>query len=335
MAQWLAARFGITQRTAAEWVRVGRKLVELPRIRRAFASRLTSGDQLTAVTRIAAAEDDADWADRASGMSVADSRRHGTRASTAASQSAHRYRYLQYWWDEHDPVLHLRGTLPDAQGVVVAKALDLFAHDMLPNPEYRDDQYGIYDDYETCTAGALTRMASQALGTETDADRATVVIHVRTKDLASAGGQGEAEDGPALPGEIVRRFACDARIQAALEGPEGQVAGVERTTRTIPPWMARQIKLRDRACRFPGCERTRCLHRHHIRHWADGGCTDLCNLITLCLFHHQLIHEGGWHISGDPNGEINWVRPNGSIFNPRPFPMTSIHRRLAVSKAED
>lgn len=31
-----------------------------------------------------------------------------------------------------------------------------------------------------------------------------------------------------------------------------------------------------------------------MQHWADGGKTELCNLITLCGFHHRLLHEGGY-----------------------------------------
>ena len=40
------------------------------------------------------------------------------------------------------------------------------------------------------------------------------------------------------------------------------------------------------------------------------------NLISLCPFHHRLLHKGGWRISGDPNGEIVWVRPGGTPFLP-------------------
>jgi hypothetical protein len=31
---------------------------------------------------------------------------------------------------------------------------------------------------------------------------------------------------------------------------------------------------------------------HHIVHWADGGTTDLDNLVLLCGQHHVLIHQG-------------------------------------------
>ncbi|WP_462417973.1 HNH endonuclease signature motif containing protein [Kytococcus sp. Marseille-QA3725] len=52
-------------------------------------------------------------------------------------------------------------------------------------------------------------------------------------------------------------------------------------------------------------------HAHHIRHWADGGATDLANLALLCQRHHTVVHrerltanrDGGrwvWHDASDP-----------------------------------
>jgi hypothetical protein len=46
-------------------------------------------------------------------------------------------------------------------------------------------------------------------------------------------------------------------------------------------------------------------------HWANGGPTDLDNLVLLCSFHHRAVHRMGLHIEGNPAGEIRFVRPNG------------------------
>jgi HNH endonuclease len=35
---------------------------------------------------------------------------------------------------------------------------------------------------------------------------------------------------------------------------------------------------------------------HHIIHWADGGPTELENLVSLCRPHHRAVHEQGWRI---------------------------------------
>jgi hypothetical protein len=39
-----------------------------------------------------------------------------------------------------------------------------------------------------------------------------------------------------------------------------------------------------------------------VRHWADGGETNLENLILLCRFHHRLVHEEGY-TAHFPRGE--------------------------------
>ena len=50
---------------------------------------------------------------------------------------------------------------------------------------------------------------------------------------------------------------------------------------------------------------------HHVRHWVDGGPTDLDNLVELCDQHHRCVHEMGWKISGDANVELTFQSPTG------------------------
>ena len=84
-----------------------------------------------------------------------------------------------------------------------------------------------------------------------------------------------------------------------------------RRTRTISPALRRALAARDRHCRFPGCTARRFIDAHHIEHWAQGGPTNLDNLIHLCSHHHRLLHEGGYRITRRPGGRLLFSRRDG------------------------
>ncbi|MDQ6773841.1 MAG: HNH endonuclease, partial [Candidatus Dormibacteraeota bacterium] len=97
-----------------------------------------------------------------------------------------------------------------------------------------------------------------------------------------------------LPREHARRLACDCQLTPVVGGPDGAPATVGRTTRVVPPALRRALVLRDRGCRWPGCDRPPgWTDAHHLRHWADGGATELRNLCLLCRVHHRLAHTRG------------------------------------------
>ncbi|MET0567140.1 MAG: HNH endonuclease signature motif containing protein [Acidimicrobiia bacterium] len=60
----------------------------------------------------------------------------------------------------------------------------------------------------------------------------------------------------------------------------------------------------------------RFVHAHHVQHWADGGPTDLENLVLLCGYHHRFLHEHEWTIEVDPNGRHAYREPNGTVYPP-------------------
>ena len=129
------------------------------------------------------------------------------------------------------------------------------------------------------------------------AERYQVVLHVEAATLESEGepGRSELEDGTRLSAETSRRLSCDASVVRLTEAPDGSVLDVGRKTRTIPPALRRALESRDRGCRFPGCG-LRFTDAHHIKHWADGGETNLENVLLICRFHHRLVHEEGYTV---------------------------------------
>ena len=86
---------------------------------------------------------------------------------------------------------------------------------------------------------------------------------------------------------------------------------LSRKHRLVQPALRRALEARDRGCRFPGCSHERWLDAHHVVHWADGGETSLGNTLLLCSRHHRLLHEGGFAIRADANGEWQFQNARG------------------------
>jgi hypothetical protein len=53
-------------------------------------------------------------------------------------------------------------------------------------------------------------------------------------------------------------------------------------------------------------------------YWARGGRTDLANLVSLCRWHHQLVHDRGYLIAARPGGGFAFYRPDGTPLPPSP-----------------
>ena len=312
MTSWLAGRYGLAWGTAREWVRVAHALRGLPLIAESYASGRLSWDQLRPLTRFATAETDERWAEKGPDLRPAalwrEARRH-ERAQVREAQEARRERYLTLQWDQERPVLWLEGMLPVEEGAALQSAISRRAED-LPRDAEAADPAGAR------LADALVDMATG------DPQPAAVVVHAGAEVLVGEEGEhgpwlAETEGGQRLASESVRRLACDSRIEWVLES-DGRPVGIGRRGRQVPEPIMRMLRHRDGgACRFPGCEHKRWLKAHHLVHWADGGATNLDNLILLCHAHHRLIHEGGWRTSGHPAHDLRFHDPGGLPFGPR------------------
>ncbi len=197
--------------------------------------------------------------------------------------------------------------------------------------------------YPTRQAEALTALAERFLAAPpaadeglNTADRYQVVVHASAESLVEHGcslreqlgslprklhglmdpaDAPRMEDGPVVAGETVRRLTCDSALVRLIETGDGEPLDVGRKTRVISPALRRAVKRRDKHCRWPGCTNSRHWDGHHCTHWADGGATNLNNIVAVCRHHHRLLHEGGYFVVKDGEDFI-FCRPDGSMIPP-------------------
>jgi len=309
-AHWLNYKCGIGMNAAREKVRVARALAGLPRISARFEQGKLSFSKVRAMTRIAD-EKNEDYL-----LMIA---KHGTahhveklvsKARTVQrlqdaelADENYRNRELSHYYD-HDGCLVIKARMPADQGALIIKALEK-AMDENVTAETPDDDAEL-EPIAARRADALADMAQAYLNNNESsgsaADRYQVVVHVKD-DLA------EIDDGPHVTAETSRRIACDCSIIGVKVDHDGEPLAIGRRSRSIPPAIRRALHIRDKGCRFPGCTNTRNLHGHHIKHWADGGETNLDELVLLCPHHHHLVHEGGFTCEKDENGMVVFRNP--------------------------
>ncbi len=314
LGQWLSARYGLRHSTAVQLVAVARRLQDLPLLRQRFSDGTLSLDQVDAISRLATPGSEAELIEETMGLSTAALDRAARRANPPASEDERsvwerRFLLIQNSLDGLEGRLHAR--LPGAEMQIVESAIRSRADAIPPNPE--TDRF---DPYPVRLADGLVEVCT------TTGDQSSALVQVTlhadldalTTDTETT-GVAELQAGPVIASETARRLSCDAIVETAVHD-DCRVLGVGRLTRTIPGWLRRQLWHRDAGCRFFGCPHKGWIHGHHIQHWADGGPTDLTNLVLLCSFHHRFLHEHGWTIEGDPDTKLTFHKPDSSIYPP-------------------
>jgi len=190
-----------------------------------------------------------------------------------------------------DGMFAVDGVLDPVGGAALKTAVDVLAKPKGPEDERTAKQR---------RADAVGELAHHAMEQGTLPRRHSVKPHINLT-MTLEGLKGELGVPPAdldlsLPISIrtAERLACDCTMSRVLLA-DSTVIDVGRATRVVSPPTVPALRVRDKGCRFPGCDRqVNWSSPHHLIDWSRGGPSKLSNLVLLCYFHHRLVHEGGW-----------------------------------------
>jgi len=279
-AVWWADVSGIARNTAREHLRVARALDSLPQLDSAMADGRLSYAKAKVISRYADEScvdelielaEDVPAGNLGIHLALWQKRNAG---DEAISQAQHDARSLS-WRVDPDGMFSFTYRARPTDGATLAASID--AQVMRSR----------------APAGAsLAQLRADALVEVLSSGRsagAEVVVHV-TND-AKGGLVAALLDGTPVPKPQLGEILCEATIRALLHDCEGRPIDASPKRRGPTTRQLRLLEARDRCCRFPGCTAQVFLHAHHLRHREDGGPTIIANLVSLCSFHHRLIHH--------------------------------------------
>ena len=153
-----------------------------------------------------------------------------------------------------------------------------------------------------------------------------IVVVVDTTAPDPANGAPTIDWG--LPVEIPNRVLLDLFGVADVHGivvrngvvlyAPGEL-NLGRTTRLANRAQRRALRATYATCAIPGCAtRFDNCKIHHVDWWRNGGLTDLCNLLPICVRHHTLVHTGGWQLHLAPDRTLTVTHPDRTTMTTGP-----------------
>jgi Domain of unknown function (DUF222)/HNH endonuclease len=333
---WVVWRCGMSPGRARRLVTLARGLEALPATNGLFRAGTLGEDQTAVIVRHTDADHDAQVAELAPSLTVPqlvrvlpslprpepDSPPDGSGDDETGEPEGRERRAVRFahgddgmWW------CSIR--LPTDEGAMVQKALEV-GRDRefrLRHPDAGGDDP--HDPGDVSWADGLLRLALAGLDGLDPAtgagrppgERTQVILHLDADRQAPP----RLHLGPVLPPRVADYLSCDSTVRYLLLR-HGQPVAMGRRQRTVGPRLRLIVEHRDGGCRVPGCDYTRWLHVHHIRHWSQGGQSEPQNLCALCPTHHRMVHLGLLSVDGDPTdpGGLTFTDHRGRRLQPAP-----------------
>jgi Domain of unknown function (DUF222) len=306
-ASWIARTCGMSVTSAADRVCVGRQLEDLPKVAAALGSGEISYQSASQLCHLrdklaekARLFDEDEMLSYAREYSVSELRklcdlaRHVVDPDGFFHDAEENFlRRRLHISQMSDGLFAVDGVLDPVSGAALKTAVDVLAKPKGPEDERTAKQR---------RADAVGELALHAMEQGTLPRRHSVKPHINlTMTLEALKGElgvPPADLDLSLPISVrtAERIACDCTMSRVVMA-DSMVIDVGRATRTVSPPTMRALRVRDKGCRFPGCDRqVNWSSPHHIVYWSRGGPGKLPNLVLLCYFHHRLVHEGGWQV---------------------------------------
>jgi len=321
-AAWLIRRLGVSESTAHEYVSVARQLNDFPYLTEMFLDGNLSYSAVRLLLKYLTADNEFELVKMGMELNY-----HGLESALAGkpkhkeSKEEGKEYYLRLK-QETDGDLKLWGRLNAADGEAFKAALKIGHLAFAAEDEELEKLLGgdgVVDNekvdeliHEKEKDEEVRQAKREVSGFGLPTPRALVfslmgiVNMARTKPISTLRAPGAhvnvmmTVDGRAyLPNnagattETLEHLVSNALVRLDTVSNQGLILNTGRATRLATDGQVNALMaMWGGQCASPGCTHRRFIEMHHIRDWAEGGMTDLDNLLPLCSGCHSLVTEG-------------------------------------------
>jgi hypothetical protein len=312
-AHWIAEAADIEVSTAREWIRIGRRLRDLPRLAASFLSGSVSYSKIRTLTRFATPDNEEELLALAVNTPAGRLRRAiaawvGRTSSAEELDRHHQASRSCTWRTEPDGMIVFTVRLPPLQAGIVAARLErtvmadnrprgvaadatadteAAARPTLPQ-QYADAFAAMAASTSTNATSVVHRTAATEAGASESSEpsktepQVEVVLHVR-------GDRATLDDGSPIPGSVVERVAPSSFLRALIHDAAGRPINSSSRRRHPTVRQKRVVKERDRSC--VDCGGSALLEYDHVPPFAETGRTVVEELELRCSPCHARRHR--------------------------------------------
>jgi hypothetical protein len=311
LAEYSRRTLGLSGRQTEERLRVGRALVDLPRLDAALAAGQCCWTVVRELSRVAVADTEQAW--------VAWAKDKDARAIERAVSGRVPGDVPE---DRADPARVKHRLSFEVRPETMALFRDLQARVQGDLGEKVDDDTLLFELARRALAGPgddgrasyqVAVMRCDACGLASiDAGGASEPVDASVAEMAECDGQHIGEVVPSLP--VNSPQVPSPHVGAPTPVPI-HAKSTKRATQSIPPAIRRQVMRRDRRrCAVPGCRNHTYLDVHHCDARSEGGGHDPERLLVLCGSHHRAAHAGALCIEGSASGGFVFRHADGTRY---------------------
>lgn len=321
-SSWLVREFGVAASTAYEWLRVSKQAVHFTFLMEAFRAAEIDYSTVRLLLKYVTVDNEVELVEMAKELGHEQMKKYLAGKETNQPEPDKPEHFLRVK-DLPDGGVAVEAVMSGTDGASFKAALKI-------------GEMGFYEQEHA---------AQQASAEETRPARKTVsgygmpigrsllqsfmgMVHlVRTKATSplrtpgahvnivlNADGHAYMPAAPKVPAAALANLVANGLTRLNVADSAGLILNVGRAQRLATDAQVNALMtMWGHQCAMPGCTHTRFMEIHHMEEWADGGETNLDNLIPLCSACHSLVTDG-WAKIERHGHQIRFFMGDGSAF---------------------